>query len=194
MWMEEFHARYANRVESYAGLRLRMPHPSPQACAMGEWALAEIDESSRWINALPPGKTRDVAPENLVGSLSKSSPETAWTWALSVQTPESRARWKRKSSDNRRAHGFVRSPPPNKRPPAKRSIKSSDGRQAPENRSRSEEAVSAERKTWFFPTRKIPLRKPISSMALVPRPLILAPAQRGRDEAGVEVCLLRGFG
>ena len=58
--------------------------------AMTTWATADIYESSQWVNALPPGKTRDVAAQNVARSLTNSSPEAAWTWALSVQTPANR--------------------------------------------------------------------------------------------------------
>ncbi len=58
--------------------------------AMTTWATLDIYESSQWVNALPPGKTRDVAAQNLARSLTNSSPEAAWTWALSIQSPDNR--------------------------------------------------------------------------------------------------------
>ena len=58
--------------------------------SMTTWAMADIYESSQWVNALPPGKTRDIAAQNIARSLTDSAPEAAWTWALSVQTPENR--------------------------------------------------------------------------------------------------------
>ncbi len=58
--------------------------------AMTTWAMADIYESSQWVNSLPPGQTRDIAAQNLSRGLMNSSPEAAWTWALSVQTPQNR--------------------------------------------------------------------------------------------------------
>ena len=58
--------------------------------AVSYWAMADVYESSQWINSLPQGKTRDVATQNLIGGLINSAPEAAWTWALSIQTPENR--------------------------------------------------------------------------------------------------------
>ena len=58
--------------------------------AVMTWATADIYESSQWVNALPPGKTRDVAAQNVARSLTNSSPEAAWTWALSIQRQENR--------------------------------------------------------------------------------------------------------
>lgn len=52
--------------------------------AVSAWAEADIYESSQWVNSLPAGLTRDTATQSLVGTLSNSAPETAWTWALSV--------------------------------------------------------------------------------------------------------------
>jgi hypothetical protein len=58
--------------------------------AVGGWASADIYESSEWINSMPKGGTRDIATQHLVGALSNSAPESAWTWAMSIATPQNR--------------------------------------------------------------------------------------------------------
>jgi hypothetical protein len=58
--------------------------------AIGSWAQSDIYESTQWVNKLPAGKTRDMATQNIVGALINTAPEDAWTWALSVTTPDNR--------------------------------------------------------------------------------------------------------
>ncbi len=58
--------------------------------AVFAWAVADPYESAQWINALPKGATRDFAAGSLASALSESAPESAWTWALSIETPQNR--------------------------------------------------------------------------------------------------------
>jgi hypothetical protein len=56
----------------------------------GTWAVNDPRETARWVDTLPVGGGRDAASRSLVTVLARSEPETAWTWALNIQSPESR--------------------------------------------------------------------------------------------------------
>ena len=51
------------------------------------WAASDVREAAAWINAQPAGTNRDIATRGLVGGIAYAQPESAWTWALSIQTP-----------------------------------------------------------------------------------------------------------
>ena len=54
------------------------------------WAATDSYAAAQWINSLPSGSNRDVAVAGLVGALARNQPENAWTWALSIETPQRR--------------------------------------------------------------------------------------------------------
>jgi hypothetical protein len=58
--------------------------------AVKGWAGADAWGASQWIDAQPPGETRDLASQSLALSLAKVEPASAWDWALSVSDPSRR--------------------------------------------------------------------------------------------------------
>ena len=70
---------------------LAQPDPANREAALNAgakaWAASDIREAAAWINAQPAGPNRDIATRGLVGGIASAQPESAWTWALSIQTP-----------------------------------------------------------------------------------------------------------
>ncbi len=70
---------------------LAQPDPANRDAALNAsaktWAAGDLREAAAWINAQPVGINRDVATRGLVAGIAHSQPESAWTWALSIQTP-----------------------------------------------------------------------------------------------------------
>ena len=55
-----------------------------------QWSSDDSREAAGWVNSLPRGTGRDNAALGLVSTLRDSQPENAWTWAVSVESPELR--------------------------------------------------------------------------------------------------------
>ena len=107
LWVDRLHELPADRQgKAIAGLARSWARADPQAAiqwalsqpdpanrdaalkaSAGAWASSDIREAAAWINAQPAGVNRDIATRGLVGGLAYAQPETAWTWALSIQTP-----------------------------------------------------------------------------------------------------------
>ena len=54
------------------------------------WASQDEAAASAWVDSLPPGENRDQAAAGLVRVLAPADPQSAWEWALSIQSPWSR--------------------------------------------------------------------------------------------------------
>ena len=107
MWADRLHELPADRQgKAIAGLArswaradpqtaiqwaLSQPDPANRDAALNAsakaWASSDLREAAAWINAQPAGMNRDSATRGLVGGLAYTQPESAWTWALSIQTP-----------------------------------------------------------------------------------------------------------
>ena len=107
LWVNRLHELPADRQEkAVAGLAsswaradpqaaiqwaLAQPDPAQREAALkasaGAWASHDLRDAAAWINAQPAGLNRDIATRGLVGGLAYAQPESAWTWALSIQTP-----------------------------------------------------------------------------------------------------------
>ncbi len=70
---------------------LSQPDPANRDAALNAtakvWAAGDLRDAAAWINAQPVSLTRDIATRGLVGGISYSQPESARTWAMSIQTP-----------------------------------------------------------------------------------------------------------
>ena len=81
------------KADPQAALRwaLAQPDPAQRDAALNAtakaWAGSDLRDAAAWINAQPAGGNRDTATRGLVGGIAYSQPESAWTWALSIQTP-----------------------------------------------------------------------------------------------------------
>lgn len=51
------------------------------------WAGLDEAGASAWVDSLPPGEVRDRAAAGLVKTLAPADPESAWAWALNIQSP-----------------------------------------------------------------------------------------------------------
>ena len=86
-------ARSWARADPQAAIQwaLSQPDPANRDAALNasatEWASSDLREAAAWINAQPVGLNRDIATRGLVGGIAYSQPESAWTWALGIQTP-----------------------------------------------------------------------------------------------------------
>lgn len=58
--------------------------------AVEAWAKQDAWGTSQWVDAQPPGETRDTAAHHLARSLRKEEPVSAWTWAGSIGDPATR--------------------------------------------------------------------------------------------------------
>ena len=58
--------------------------------AVSTWAQSEPQDAAAWINQQPKDLARDAATQSLVGVLAVSTPDSAWTWAMSIEDPSSR--------------------------------------------------------------------------------------------------------
>ena len=70
---------------------LAQPDPEQRDAALNgsakAWASSDLRGAAAWINAQPIVGSRDAATRGLVGGIAYTQPESAWTWALSIQTP-----------------------------------------------------------------------------------------------------------
>jgi hypothetical protein len=57
---------------------------------IGSWAQIDSYGAAAWTNALPAGPDRDTAAQSLANALCQSQPETAWTWAMSIENQQLR--------------------------------------------------------------------------------------------------------
>jgi hypothetical protein len=107
LWVDRLHELPPDRQEkAIAGLARSWANADPQAAiqwALSQpnsanrdaalnasakaWASSDIREAAAWINGQPVGANRDIATRGLVEGIAYSQPESAWTWALSIQTP-----------------------------------------------------------------------------------------------------------
>ncbi len=60
--------------------------------AANSWAGVDSYEYSQWVAGLPNGLRRDQATHALVTSIVEVEPDSAWTWAKTIESPELRAR------------------------------------------------------------------------------------------------------
>jgi len=85
-----------NDPEAAINWALSLQGPSQRDGALDvatrRWTAADPYEAAKWINTMPTGKPRDIASWNLVTSLARSEPESAWTWALSIGSTDSKVR------------------------------------------------------------------------------------------------------
>ena len=84
----------ANDPQAAADWALSLKDPIQGQQALSQvcmtWAGSDVYEAANWIGSLPEGVNRDTATRGLVNALSFSEPETAWTWALSINSQEYR--------------------------------------------------------------------------------------------------------
>ena len=86
-------ARSWARADPQAAIQWALAQPDPAnrdaalKASAEAWASSDVREASAWINAQPVGVNRDIATRGLVGGIAYAQPESAWTWALSIQTP-----------------------------------------------------------------------------------------------------------
>jgi hypothetical protein len=54
------------------------------AGVVSTWAGYDAQAASAWLHEVPAGKGRDLAAGNLVNTIARDDPESAWVWATSI--------------------------------------------------------------------------------------------------------------
>lgn len=70
----------------------------------GNWANSSMEDCSRWLVDLPPGREADGALGGLISAIEHNDPASGFQWATQITTDELRKMWCRQTWDKWRRH------------------------------------------------------------------------------------------
>ncbi len=74
-----------------AGLQDPVDQASAWRAAAAAWTKEDSWQASQWVAGLPQGQGRDAAVQAMTSEISRTDPDLAWNWALSMTDPNLRS-------------------------------------------------------------------------------------------------------